>query len=498
MGQTGVKWPSTRPGNVYISDHDNDRIRMVDGDGDIDTVAGDGESAFTGDGGPGTEASLDDPQGLAVDPAGNLYIADAGNRRIRRVTVSTGSGSGAPPPGGVVSTSPPGTQASPANPVVTTVQSPTGGPVTIDEYPIATSDVPAGYVALGQQIRIEALDASEEDPLRLTFRFDASALNGIDPASVTILREHLVVEPCLAPASTVADPDPCLLRGADGDGRLLPDRPHQRSEHLRRRRPGARRRRLPLLRRQPRLKLPRIDGPGTIEVNDEDVVLFDADTGRYGMVFDGSDVGLRSATIDALAVDGADLPHPVLRQHRAAARRGLRPRHRPRPFPRPARRGHCRDLQPLLRRLRHRPEHAFIEDVDAVEFANGTLYLSTAGRFSARRGALAAQGGDEEELVLVCGGVTTGANSGCTTMSKYDRPSAFFTRNELDAYSLFDGDAFYAGTGRNYRSGEVLLSAGTQVPGGPGEPVFFPTGSVPKLKADITAIDMGVGLIEAP
>ena|GEM_PF-874737 len=74
-----------RAGNVYIADTDNQRIRKIDTRGIITTVAGDGRIGFAGDGGPATKASLNQPRGIAVDEAGNLYITDKGNDRIRRV-----------------------------------------------------------------------------------------------------------------------------------------------------------------------------------------------------------------------------------------------------------------------------------------------------------------------------------------------------------------------------------------------------------------------------
>ena len=72
-------------GNLFIADTRNDRIRKVDAAGMITTVAGSGESGFGGDGGPATAALLDFPSGVAVDGAGNLFIADARNDRIRKV-----------------------------------------------------------------------------------------------------------------------------------------------------------------------------------------------------------------------------------------------------------------------------------------------------------------------------------------------------------------------------------------------------------------------------
>jgi sugar lactone lactonase YvrE len=72
-------------GNLYIGDNNNHRVRKVSG-GTITTVAGTGTPGFGGDNGPATSANLAFPAGVAVDPAGNLYIADVGNYRIRMVS----------------------------------------------------------------------------------------------------------------------------------------------------------------------------------------------------------------------------------------------------------------------------------------------------------------------------------------------------------------------------------------------------------------------------
>jgi sugar lactone lactonase YvrE len=72
-------------GNVYVADTQNHRVRKIDSRGIISTVAG-SQAGFSGDGGPAASASLLSPAGLAFDSAGNLYIADTGNNRIRKLT----------------------------------------------------------------------------------------------------------------------------------------------------------------------------------------------------------------------------------------------------------------------------------------------------------------------------------------------------------------------------------------------------------------------------
>lgn len=73
---------------LYISDSGSNTIRKVDSLGIITTYAGNGQAGFSGDGGPATSASLNYPYGISVDGAGNLYIADFGNARIRKVAAA--------------------------------------------------------------------------------------------------------------------------------------------------------------------------------------------------------------------------------------------------------------------------------------------------------------------------------------------------------------------------------------------------------------------------
>jgi sugar lactone lactonase YvrE len=86
-------------GNLYIADTSNNRVRKVSTDGTIMTVAGSGAGSFQGDGGQATQAGLYLPSAVAVDSAGNIFIDDAGDYRIRMVTpdgtISTIAGNGA-------------------------------------------------------------------------------------------------------------------------------------------------------------------------------------------------------------------------------------------------------------------------------------------------------------------------------------------------------------------------------------------------------------------
>jgi uncharacterized protein (TIGR03437 family) len=86
-------------GNLYIAEFGNNRVRKVSTNGNIGTIAGNGVSGYSGDKGQATSAQLNGPQGVAVDAAGNVYIADAGNNRVRMVApngvITTVAGTGA-------------------------------------------------------------------------------------------------------------------------------------------------------------------------------------------------------------------------------------------------------------------------------------------------------------------------------------------------------------------------------------------------------------------
>ena len=88
-GPNGVAVDSA--GDLFIADTDNNAVReVVKATGDIITVAGNGTAGYSGDDGPATAAELDNPIGVAVDSAGDLFIADSGNNVVREVVKATG------------------------------------------------------------------------------------------------------------------------------------------------------------------------------------------------------------------------------------------------------------------------------------------------------------------------------------------------------------------------------------------------------------------------
>jgi sugar lactone lactonase YvrE len=97
-----------RAGNLFIADSGNNRIRKITPEGAISTVAGNGTAGGTGDGGKAIAAQLNYPSGVAIDDSGNLYIADSGSHRIRKVTptgiISTIAGNGVQGGGSLLAT----------------------------------------------------------------------------------------------------------------------------------------------------------------------------------------------------------------------------------------------------------------------------------------------------------------------------------------------------------------------------------------------------------
>jgi len=88
--KVSLRWPSnvavSADGSLLIAEESNHCVRKVDPNGIITTVAGNGKQGFSGDGGPATEASLSQPNYVAIGPDGSLYIADSNNYRVRKVS----------------------------------------------------------------------------------------------------------------------------------------------------------------------------------------------------------------------------------------------------------------------------------------------------------------------------------------------------------------------------------------------------------------------------
>jgi uncharacterized protein (TIGR03437 family) len=106
-------------GNIYVADSQNNRIRKISPDGTITTIAGPGSSqSILGDGGPATSATLKLPNDVAVDSAGNIFVADTNNSRVRKISpdgiINTVAGTGAvsnPASGALIGDGGPATQA---------------------------------------------------------------------------------------------------------------------------------------------------------------------------------------------------------------------------------------------------------------------------------------------------------------------------------------------------------------------------------------------------
>jgi hypothetical protein len=110
LGQVYERLAIDDAGNLYIPDTTNNRIRKVDTGGIITTIAGTGRPGFSGDGGPARKAELNGPTNVSLDGKGNIYIADTENHRIRRIdprgiiTTVAGNGKTGFPDDGAVAT----------------------------------------------------------------------------------------------------------------------------------------------------------------------------------------------------------------------------------------------------------------------------------------------------------------------------------------------------------------------------------------------------------
>lgn len=129
-------------GNVYFADYANNRVRKISTGGTITTIAGTGKAGFSGDGGQAASAQLSEPIRVEVDAAGNLYISDSGNNRIRKVTA-----------GGIISTIAGNGSAGISGEGIQATQAAVGGPAD------ATPDT-AGNLFIAEGSVIRRVDAS--------------------------------------------------------------------------------------------------------------------------------------------------------------------------------------------------------------------------------------------------------------------------------------------------------------------------------------------------
>jgi len=197
-------------GNLYIADKNNNRIRMVAADsGIISTVAGNGSALFAGDGGPAISASLNLPTGVAADQAGNLYVADQSNRRIRKVIKPA-------PTTAVISYDPPGTYQA-------------GDQVTISAtFNDLVSDVAAVQIALGGANTLAASAMSRVDYSHYSYSYTVTAGSGTVtvslPSGIDSNGVPLAATPSSGANFTVITPvtvpgAPTAVSAAAGNGR---------------------------------------------------------------------------------------------------------------------------------------------------------------------------------------------------------------------------------------------------------------------------------------
>jgi trimeric autotransporter adhesin len=180
-------------GNVYIADAAVHEVRKIAADGSIQIVAGAGVAGFTGDGGPATAALLNQPYGLAVDAAGNLYIADLGNARVRKIavdgTIQTVAGGG-------------------ALPATSTGQ---GGPATSVQL------VQPRNVALGGDGSLYISDFGANQVYQVTTNGTLSLMAGTGTAGFSGVGTSALLAELNAPAGLTADPTGALYIADSGN-----------------------------------------------------------------------------------------------------------------------------------------------------------------------------------------------------------------------------------------------------------------------------------------
>ncbi|MDP9442618.1 MAG: hypothetical protein M3P34_10680, partial [Actinomycetota bacterium] len=194
-------------GNLYIVESSGGRVRKVTPSGAISTVAGNGGQGFSGDGGPAVSATLFHPEGIAADAAGNLFIADSINHRIRRVDAGTGiittfAGAGVEGDGG------------------------DGGPATSAELrapeAVALDAAATGLlVADTGNSRIRRIDLASRTIVTVAGNGTAGASGDGGPATAAQLRLPAGITPYPEGGFLIADTGNHTVRIVDGTGRIF-------------------------------------------------------------------------------------------------------------------------------------------------------------------------------------------------------------------------------------------------------------------------------------
>ena len=184
-------------GNLYIAASNNHKVRKVDPAGIITTFAGTGARGFSGDGGPAVSARFDYPEGVATDPDDSVYIADTGNQRLRKVTGPP------PPPPTLTATSP----ASPANDNTVQVTGTSRARTTLALHTDAACTSPVVGTGSAAAFASPGIDVTVGDDTVTAFYATATNSNGVSICSPTSVsyREDSIPPP--APAVT-AGPGP--------------------------------------------------------------------------------------------------------------------------------------------------------------------------------------------------------------------------------------------------------------------------------------------------
>jgi streptogramin lyase len=192
-------------GNVYVADTENNRIRRIDTLGVITTIGGTGSAGYSGDGGPATAARFSSPHGVASDPAGNVYVADPPNQRIRRIDATTG-----------IVTTVAGTGASGF--------SGDGGPATAARlnYPKGTEIAPDGslYIADNNNHRVRRVDLGTGTITTVAGTGSAGLSGDGGPATAAQLNEPRNIAFDAAGRLYIVDQNNGRIRRVDTDGKI--------------------------------------------------------------------------------------------------------------------------------------------------------------------------------------------------------------------------------------------------------------------------------------